>query len=221
MLDDVVDLQPVVQTFLKCRQPPSLHQACSTLLRRALDKSQQCSDWCTRPLSKEQIRYAASDAYVLLSLRGRLEKLQEAVSGIPPASPLPLLREMFVPDPEPVNTTGGFRSCTAMGRWVPTSYAEEYEDYEPIELKDNAAPAADWVSRLYTDGSVANGTERLKAMKPHPGGNQHVVFVPRGDVQELYAASKQPEFCQDLRKSRQGARRRPRLVFPPFVPSGL
>merc|ERR1712014_518581 len=116
---------------------------------------------------------------------------------------------------------GGGRPATQKGRYVPTSYAEEYEDYEPIELKDNAAPAADWVSRLYTDGNVANGIERLKAMKPHPEGNQHVVFVPRGDVQELYAASKQSEFCQDLRKSRQGPRRRPRLVFPQFVPPGL
>merc|ERR1712241_1490013 len=164
---------------------------------------------------------AASDAYVLLALRARLERLQEAALGSPPTSPRPFLREVFVLDPEPDDIIGGFRPATQKGRFVPTSYAEEYEDYEPIELKDNAAPAADWVTPLYTGGNVANGAERLKAMKPHPEGNPHVVFVPKGDVQELYRASKQPEFCQDLRKSRQGPRRRPRLVFPPFVPPGL
>merc|ERR1712137_593185 len=111
---------------------------------------------------------------------------------------------------------------TAKSRRVPARFEEDYEDYVPIELKDNAAPAEVWVSRLYRNGSVANGLERLRAMKEHPEGNPHVVFVPRGDVQELYEAYKQDdEFRADLRRSRTGLRDRPRLIFPLFVPPGL
>ncbi len=33
-----------------------------------LDKSQQCSNWTARPLSKEQVAYAAADAHVLTAI---------------------------------------------------------------------------------------------------------------------------------------------------------
>ncbi|CAJ1411344.1 unnamed protein product [Effrenium voratum] len=47
-----------------------LGELVSCSLGRALCKDQQCSDWSARPLSPEQVRYAALDAHVLLSLLG-------------------------------------------------------------------------------------------------------------------------------------------------------
>ena len=45
-----------------------LRDACATWLGRRLDKSEQCSDWERRPLSRAQIAYAALDAAVLFAL---------------------------------------------------------------------------------------------------------------------------------------------------------
>lgn len=53
----------------------TLREVCRRELGKPLDKSQQTSDWSQRPLSDEQVEYAALDAEVLLSL---LERLGEA-----------------------------------------------------------------------------------------------------------------------------------------------
>ena len=45
-----------------------LRDACATWLGRRLDKSEQCSDWERRPLSRAQVAYAALDAAVLFAL---------------------------------------------------------------------------------------------------------------------------------------------------------
>lgn len=45
---------------------------CERELGIALDKNEQTSDWAQRPLSDEQLRYAALDAEVLLALAVRL-----------------------------------------------------------------------------------------------------------------------------------------------------
>jgi hypothetical protein len=46
----------------------SLTKLSNHILGRPLDKSQQCSSWGSRPLTTEQISYAAVDAAVLLSI---------------------------------------------------------------------------------------------------------------------------------------------------------
>lgn len=51
----------------KGRQP-GLSTACELVLGKPLDKSAQMSDWERRPLTQQQMRYAASDAHVLLRL---------------------------------------------------------------------------------------------------------------------------------------------------------
>jgi ribonuclease D len=51
----------------------SLAMVCERELGLILDKSEQTSNWAQRPLSAEQLRYAALDAEVLLVLHGRLE----------------------------------------------------------------------------------------------------------------------------------------------------
>jgi len=149
-------------------------------------------------------------------LQARLECLQEAAERGNEPPPQPFRSEVFVPEPCE-DITEGWRTLTAKGRFVPSSYAEEYEDHAPVELKDHGAPAADWVSRLYTGGMVVNGDSRVENMKPHPEGNRHIVFVRKDDIPELYDAAKQPQFREELRRGRQGARRRPRLVFPRFT----
>lgn len=46
----------------------SLKAVCERELNISLDKSQQTSDWAQRPLTLEQLEYAALDAEVLLLL---------------------------------------------------------------------------------------------------------------------------------------------------------
>ena len=44
----------------------SLSRVCKSVLQCELDKAMQTSDWSARPLSDEQVAYAAADSYVLL-----------------------------------------------------------------------------------------------------------------------------------------------------------
>ncbi|CAJ1399841.1 unnamed protein product [Effrenium voratum] len=65
----VRDLQrEAMQLAKKKGHTPGLGKLCELYLEKHLDKSLQCSDWDQRPLSAEQIRYAAADAAVLLDL---------------------------------------------------------------------------------------------------------------------------------------------------------
>ncbi len=60
----------------------SLKAVCKRELGIDLDKSFQSSDWMTRPLSKEQLEYAAMDSYVLL-------KIYDIFNSLPPEAPPP------------------------------------------------------------------------------------------------------------------------------------
>ena len=53
---------------------PSLQATCAHWLHETMSKDEQCSDWGARPLSGEQMRYAATDAAACLRV---LEVLQE------------------------------------------------------------------------------------------------------------------------------------------------
>ncbi|XP_014504632.1 uncharacterized protein LOC106764767 [Vigna radiata var. radiata] len=50
------------------KQSKSLSTICSEVLGFSLSKELQCSDWSHRPLTEEQIRYAAMDAHCLLDI---------------------------------------------------------------------------------------------------------------------------------------------------------
>ena len=57
----------------------SLRKLCAFVLKKNLDKSQQCSPWHVRPLSKAQIEYAALDAAIVqLLFKTMLELLKIA-----------------------------------------------------------------------------------------------------------------------------------------------
>jgi len=80
------DLQEAVRATKMWRRgpnnggPPSLRRACTRLLQQRLEKDGlQCSDWDARPLSREQLAYAALDAEVLL----RLASAMCAVGALP------------------------------------------------------------------------------------------------------------------------------------------
>jgi ribonuclease D len=47
---------------------PGLKAVAEAWLHVVLDKEEQCSDWDRRPLSEQQLHYAAADAAVLLSI---------------------------------------------------------------------------------------------------------------------------------------------------------
>ena len=59
---------------------PSLQRVVAEVLREYVDKSLQRSDWDSRPLSSEQLRYAALDAAVLLRVEERLSSEASSVS---------------------------------------------------------------------------------------------------------------------------------------------
>lgn len=74
-----IELNNVVDTLELSRQrhpePGNRHDlksVCERELGRSLDKTQQTSDWSKRPLTEEQVEYAALDAEVLLQLADRL-----------------------------------------------------------------------------------------------------------------------------------------------------
>ncbi|CAK4658534.1 hypothetical protein LEN26_020454 [Aphanomyces euteiches] len=67
--ENVVDVQ---QLMKKNKITSGLTKCCEELLHLPVNKSQQMSDWEVRPLTEEQIIYAATDAYVLLELVKKL-----------------------------------------------------------------------------------------------------------------------------------------------------
>ena len=57
---------------------PSLQRVVAEVLGEYVDKSLQRSDWDSRPLSSEQLRYAALDAAVLLRVEDGLAASSDA-----------------------------------------------------------------------------------------------------------------------------------------------
>jgi len=69
LLDRVVDLQLIAMRLLpNGGQMPGLKKVTERWLNQTLDKSEQCSNWDARPLSASQLKYAATDAAVLLDI---------------------------------------------------------------------------------------------------------------------------------------------------------
>ncbi|ETW10457.1 hypothetical protein, variant 1 [Aphanomyces invadans] len=65
--ENVLDLQSYLKSATK-KHVVGLSRSCQDILGCPLDKSQQTSDWEARPLTEEQVLYAAADAYCLLDL---------------------------------------------------------------------------------------------------------------------------------------------------------
>ncbi|KAF0700049.1 Aste57867_9435 [Aphanomyces stellatus] len=66
--ENVLDLQTHWKATKKQAHTPGLSRCCQDVLHRPLNKSQQTSDWEQRPLSEDQLLYAANDASCLLAL---------------------------------------------------------------------------------------------------------------------------------------------------------
>eukprot|EP00579_Thalassiosira_antarctica_P028094 CAMPEP_0202006722 /NCGR_PEP_ID=MMETSP0905-20130828/11378_1 /ASSEMBLY_ACC=CAM_ASM_000554 /TAXON_ID=420261 /ORGANISM="Thalassiosira antarctica, Strain CCMP982" /LENGTH=808 /DNA_ID=CAMNT_0048564521 /DNA_START=179 /DNA_END=2605 /DNA_ORIENTATION=+ len=56
-----------------------LSRACEVFLGKQLDKAEQCSDWLARPLSPEQLEYAALDAWSCAAILAKILKGGEQV----------------------------------------------------------------------------------------------------------------------------------------------
>ena len=57
------------------KQPIGLSKLAAALFGAPIDKSLQTSDWASRPLTRDQLLYAATDAWVLLPLADALDSL--------------------------------------------------------------------------------------------------------------------------------------------------
>jgi len=69
----IVDLDKLWGRLRPDEKLPGLRGLVSSLLARRLDKAEQCSNWCDRPLSDNQLDYAALDAHCLLALWDALD----------------------------------------------------------------------------------------------------------------------------------------------------
>lgn len=89
LFDAGFELGNVFDTLVAARGNAGSHggnglaEVCERFLGRSLDKSLQLSDWSRRPLSREQLDYAAADAEVLLDLYDALrpDRTQESIAG--------------------------------------------------------------------------------------------------------------------------------------------
>ncbi|MEN2499670.1 MAG: Exonuclease mut-7 [Marteilia pararefringens] len=59
---------------------PSLQKLCQAILGFSLNKTETLSSWLSRPLLDSQIQYAATDAYILVLLYKKLERLSPSLS---------------------------------------------------------------------------------------------------------------------------------------------
>lgn len=64
------------------------------VLGMPLDKGQQRSEWAARPLSAEQLHYAAADAYVLLSIFDAVLETEAPAAPAPSAAARALFEVM-------------------------------------------------------------------------------------------------------------------------------
>lgn len=71
-LEAVVDTRDLSRQKYGTTRGHSLREVCARELGRAMDKGEQTGDWASRPLTEQQVTYAALDAEVLLTLYPRL-----------------------------------------------------------------------------------------------------------------------------------------------------
>eukprot|EP00984_Skeletonema_dohrnii_P021784 scaffold10968_cov111-Skeletonema_dohrnii-CCMP3373.AAC.3 len=74
------DLRPLIAEASpslggKGGQHLGLSRMTESFLGKQLDKAEQCSDWCQRPLSTEQREYAALDAWACAAIHAKIAKL--------------------------------------------------------------------------------------------------------------------------------------------------
>ncbi|EDQ92739.1 uncharacterized protein MONBRDRAFT_30710 [Monosiga brevicollis MX1] len=69
---EVVDVQPLAQSWLQRKKRPGLGTVVAAVLGQTLDKRNQCSNWDRRPLRPDQAEYAAIDAWCLAPLYEQL-----------------------------------------------------------------------------------------------------------------------------------------------------
>jgi hypothetical protein len=92
--ESVIDLQSVSSKALDDPRIRSLQTYVAVLMKKKLDKSQQCSDWEIRPLQPSQLEYAALDAAVARPLlKATLHKWQEKSKNTPFFLHFPQLRQ--------------------------------------------------------------------------------------------------------------------------------
>jgi len=77
-LENVYDTMVAARMFYPQGTGLSLAAVCKRELDLEMDKTLQCSDWSARPLSEEQIQYAALDAEVLPKLYDIFNEPQSA-----------------------------------------------------------------------------------------------------------------------------------------------
>jgi len=108
----LIDIGPVAKG-LKC-QPQSLQGLTALFTNHFLSKDQQMSDWGRRPLSDEQILYAATDAHVSREVFLKMVDLPGAAKFIKPQNGEKDKKASASPaSPSPPSASGGSVAVTA------------------------------------------------------------------------------------------------------------
>jgi len=81
-VDDDQEIYDLQTALSRKRGGPGLAAAAKAYLGKALDKSQQCSDWDARPLSEAQRAYAALDAVTVVLIHEKLQSVDEAIEKL-------------------------------------------------------------------------------------------------------------------------------------------
>lgn len=118
---DIASIYSALQYKQTGKPSKSLAAICKDVLDVCLSKEQQCSDWSCRPLTEEQIRYAAADAHCLLMIFDvlRCKFCQEGnslngVAEINPFNNLNLGLKLIFEEPDTCNMIIKTKFCDAL-----------------------------------------------------------------------------------------------------------
>ncbi|USQ82560.1 DEAD/DEAH box helicase [Streptomyces phaeoluteigriseus] len=85
-VDAVLDTRDVSRRLRRAARGHSLREVCARELGMELDKREQAGDWTRRPLTENQVTYAALDAEVLLRLHAHFEEAARTSAARHPAA---------------------------------------------------------------------------------------------------------------------------------------
>ncbi|KAK1399418.1 3'-5' exonuclease domain-containing protein [Heracleum sosnowskyi] len=118
---DIATIYSALQYKQTGKPSKSLAAICKDVLDVSLSKEQQCSDWSCRPLTEEQIRYAAADAHCLLMifdvLRCKFCEEGNSLYGVAETNPynnLNLGLKLIFEEPDTCNIIIKTKFCNAL-----------------------------------------------------------------------------------------------------------
>ncbi|OMO93543.1 hypothetical protein COLO4_16809 [Corchorus olitorius] len=158
----------------------SLSAICEEVLGTPLSKELQCSDWSHRPLTEDQIRYAASDAHCLLGIF-KTFKAKIVKEG---------LKEILTM-PDSNNKVVGTKFCNALDIVQATASSEDCERIaQVVEVVRNTKPMDESllkIVRKYGEKILLRESDRKPKSSKRKGRKRSSVVVCREKKLEIFS----------------------------------